>query len=77
MSAIVQIDAISSEAATRLANTVMAAVQSWRQEQESGRLRVETVYDEERAALKIIVLGGQDVTVDLLKVINALIEEPE
>ncbi|MEU8263778.1 hypothetical protein AB0C02_24520 [Micromonospora sp. NPDC048999] len=74
-----QIDAIDSEAATRLINTVMAAVQSRRQGQAegSGHLRVETVYDEERASLKIIILGGLNTAADLLKVIDTPSEEPE
>ncbi|AXG80249.1 helix-turn-helix domain-containing protein [Streptomyces paludis] len=75
VSAIVQIDAVGTEAAIRLTNTVMATIHG--QRPEGGRLRVETVYDEERAALKIIVLGGLDVTADLLKVIDTLIEDHE
>ncbi|WP_405682690.1 helix-turn-helix domain-containing protein [Streptomyces sp. NBC_00057] len=77
VSGIVQIDAISPEATIRLTNLVMAAAQGRHREQGADRLRVETVYDEERAALKIIVLGGLDTAADLLKIINTLIEEPE
>ncbi|WP_232788730.1 helix-turn-helix domain-containing protein [Streptomyces odonnellii] len=78
VSGIVQIDAISPEAMTRLTNTVMALALSRDGSQGSGdRLRVETVYDEERATLKIIVLGALDTTADLLKVINTLLAQPE
>lgn len=76
VSAIVQVDAVDTDAAIRLTNTVMATIHGQRQ-QDGGRLRVETVYDEERAALKIIILGGLDVTADLLKVIDTLIEDRE
>ncbi|MGW5942365.1 hypothetical protein ACWIG3_28815 [Streptomyces celluloflavus] len=38
-------------------------------------VRVESVYDEERATLKIIVLGGPDATAELLKIIRTLTEE--
>ncbi|MFD8964317.1 helix-turn-helix domain-containing protein [Streptomyces sp. NPDC059568] len=77
VSSIVQIDAISPEAMTRLTNTVMALALSRDGSQGSDRLRVETVYDEERATLKIIVLGALDTTADLLKVINALLDQPQ
>ncbi|MYZ36538.1 helix-turn-helix domain-containing protein [Streptomyces sp. MnatMP-M17] len=77
VSAIVQIDALSPEAMTRLTNTVMALALSRDGSQGRDRLRVETVYDEERATLKIIVLGALDTTADLLKVINTLIEQPQ
>ncbi|MFD7102201.1 hypothetical protein [Streptomyces celluloflavus] len=40
-------------------------------------VRVESVYDEERATLKIIVLGGPDTTAELLKIIRTLAEERE
>ncbi|MFE2637257.1 helix-turn-helix domain-containing protein [Streptomyces scopuliridis] len=74
-SVIVQIDAIGPEATMRLTNTVMAAIAHG---QDGGeRLRVETVYDEERAVLKVIILGGLDSTAELLKIVNALIEQPE
>ncbi|WP_326612623.1 helix-turn-helix domain-containing protein [Streptomyces scopuliridis] len=74
-SVIVRIDAIGPEATMRLTNTVMAAIAHG---QDGGeRLRVETVYDEERAVLKVIILGGLDSTAELLKIVNALIEQPE
>ncbi|WP_310715355.1 helix-turn-helix domain-containing protein [Nonomuraea sp. 3-1Str] len=72
-SAIVRIDGIGREAVIRLANTVMAAAGS--RPRDGGPLRVETVYDEERASLKVIVLGGLDGTAELLKIINLLVDE--
>ncbi|GAA2904682.1 helix-turn-helix domain-containing protein [Streptosporangium fragile] len=72
VSGIVLIDAISPEAMTRLSNTIMAAAAHPRG---GARLHVETVYDEERASMKIILLGGLDGTADLLKIINVLLEE--
>jgi hypothetical protein len=39
-------------------------------------LRVETVYDEERARLKIVVLGGATTTAELLRLVDALLGEP-
>ncbi|MDH6118536.1 helix-turn-helix domain-containing protein [Kitasatospora sp. GAS204B] len=76
VSAVVQIDAISAEEATRLVNTVVATVQGPRSGGAADHLRVEHVYDEERATLKVIVLGGLEATAELLKVIDALSEQP-
>ncbi|MEV6418842.1 helix-turn-helix domain-containing protein [Streptomyces sp. NPDC051662] len=74
-SVIVRIEVIGPEAAMRLTNTVMAAIAHG---QDGGeRLRVETVYDEERAVLKVIILGGLESTAELLKIVNALIGQPE
>ncbi|GLW99976.1 helix-turn-helix domain-containing protein [Microtetraspora sp. NBRC 16547] len=73
VSSIVQIDAISPEETIRLTNTVIAAAAA--PPPAGERLRVETVYDEERASLKIIILGGLDSTAQLLKIITALTEE--
>jgi excisionase family DNA binding protein len=72
VSSIVQIDAISPEAMGRLTTTVMAAVGG----RSSGDtpLRIETVYDEERASLKIIVLGDLGTVADLFKLIDSLAE---
>ncbi len=69
-STIVQIDAIGQAATVRLTNTVLAAIGG--RPRDGGRLRVETVYDEERASLKIVVLGSLGDTAELLKLINAL-----
>ena len=67
-----QIDAISPEAANRVATTLMAAAAGRRDGDDP--LRIETVYDEERAHLKIIVLGGLSSSGELLKLVGVLIE---
>ena len=78
-SSIVQIDAIGPAEVSRLTNAVMATVGGRHggrsDERPDDRIRVETVYDEERASLKVIVLGGLSVTADLLKVVDALAQE--
>lgn len=71
-SIIVQVNPISTESSNRLVNTLMAATAS---RQSSAGLRVETVYDIERANLKVVVLGPLDSSAELLKIISALIEE--
>src|SRR5574342_1232471 len=70
VSSIVQIDAISPAAMGRLTTTVMAAVAG--RSPGDAPLRIETVYDQERASLKIILLGDLVTVADLLKLIDTL-----
>jgi excisionase family DNA binding protein len=72
VSSIVQIDAIDADAAGRVANTLMAATNGHREG--DRRLRVETIYDEERARLKVVILGGIGAGADLLRLIAITIE---
>jgi len=73
VSSIVQIDAISPEAMSRVSNTVMAAAGG--RPHDGEHLRIQTVYDQQRATMKVIVLGGLEATAELLKVIAILVEE--
>ncbi|MGW8849853.1 helix-turn-helix domain-containing protein [Streptomyces xiamenensis] len=68
VSGIVRIDAISPAEANRVSTTVLAAIHNRR----GAPLRVESVYDEERAVLKVIVLGDLADTAELLRIIHAL-----
>lgn len=67
-SSIVHIDAIDRAGADRISTHVMGALN----QSGIGRLRVETVYDEDRAVLKVIVLGDLAPTADLLRLINLM-----
>jgi excisionase family DNA binding protein len=67
-SSIVHIDAIDRAGADRITTHVLGSLN----QSGIGRLRVETVYDEDRAVLKIIVLGDLAPTADLLRLINLL-----
>ncbi len=71
VSSIVQIDAISPDRSSRVSNHLMAATSSRGADEP---LRVQTIYDEERARLKIIVLGDPATTAALLQLISALLE---
>ncbi|MYW67725.1 helix-turn-helix domain-containing protein [Streptomyces sp. SID8379] len=71
-SVIVQVDGVGPQQAMRLSNTVVASANSRR---DGGRLRVETVYDDERAALKLVVLGGLADAAELLKIVDTLVED--
>ncbi|WP_328995064.1 helix-turn-helix domain-containing protein [Kribbella sp. NBC_01245] len=67
VSSIVQIDGVDRAGADRISTHVLAALNGRRAE--DGRLQVETMYDEERSVLKIIVLGDVTASSDLLKLI--------
>jgi len=75
VSSIVQIDAISPAAMSRLTTTVLAAVKG--RSAGDPPLRIETVCDEERASLKIILLGDLDTVAALFHLIETVAEVPE
>jgi len=75
VSSIVQIDAISPTAMSRLTTAVMASIQG--RSVADAPLRVESAYDEERATLKIIVFGDLATVADLFKLIETLAEQRE
>jgi excisionase family DNA binding protein len=56
VSSVIQADAVSVETAGRVTNHLVGAAKARRDD--GSVLRVETIYDEERAQLKIIVIGS-------------------
>jgi excisionase family DNA binding protein len=68
-STVVQIDAISPEAATQISNSVGGAIKG-RDRHTDTPLRVDTVYDESRARLKVIITGSLPTTLALLQLIG-------
>ncbi|WP_378739686.1 helix-turn-helix domain-containing protein [Nocardia brasiliensis] len=56
VSSIVQVDAVNRETADRLSTLLMAAANT--RSGDADPLRIETVYDAERARMKVIVLGS-------------------
>jgi excisionase family DNA binding protein len=70
-SSVVQIDAIAPEDAIRVTNSIGAAIKG-RDTASDAPLRVDTVYDETRARLKIIITGSLATTTTLLHLIGAL-----
>jgi excisionase family DNA binding protein len=72
VSSIVQIDVVSPELAGRMTNGVMAAAQGRRAGEPP--LRIDTVYDETRGRLKLIVTGSLTTTTSLLGFINLYLE---
>jgi excisionase family DNA binding protein len=74
VSSIVEIDAISADAASRISTLLTSATAHRREGDE--QLRLETIYDERRAHLKIVVLAGLDASASVLGLVRAVIEEP-
>ena len=72
VSSIVQIEAIGFDAASRVTNTLLAAAKS--RPEGDDPLRVDTIYDQERARLKVILSGGIATTASLLKFITAYLD---
>jgi excisionase family DNA binding protein len=70
-SSIVEIEAVDPDTAERITAMLMAASNSRR---EGPPLKVQTSYDESRARLKVMVIGGIDDTIALLKTLKALSE---
>lgn len=72
VSSVVQIEALSREAADRLTTLLMGAMKGRPRDDEPARL--ESMYDEERNELKIVVFGGPRWSANLLDLISRLIE---
>lgn len=73
-SSIVDVDAVDPTTASRVSTLLTAATAHHRDGDQ--RLRIETMYDEQRAHLKIVVLGGLASTAHIFDLINAVLEEP-
>jgi excisionase family DNA binding protein len=72
VSSIVQIDGVGRAAADRLGTFVLAGVNTGG---DPGRsLRVQTVHDEERDRMKIVILGGAADTAEVLRLIESVID---
>ena len=72
VSSVVAIDAISRPDADRVMTLVMAALNGRRADDEP--MRVQTVYDEERGRLRIMLLGGAQTSAELLRLVSALLD---
>lgn len=68
VSSIVEIEAVDRDLSMRLTNALMSAANSPRKS-DGPPLRIESVYDEARSRLKVIIVGGIDANVYLLKLI--------
>ncbi|GIH27683.1 MerR family transcriptional regulator [Acrocarpospora phusangensis] len=73
VSTVVRIDAIGRAAVDRLTVTLTALGGSG--PRDGVPLRIESIYDEERAALRIVILGGLEDSAELLRIIATLAKE--
>ncbi|GAA3781693.1 helix-turn-helix domain-containing protein [Micromonospora maritima] len=71
VSSIVQLDGVDRAAADRLATLVLAGVNT--HHDPDRPLRVQTVHDEERHRMKIVILGDVAATADLLRLLDAVL----
>ncbi|WP_067697456.1 helix-turn-helix domain-containing protein [Nocardia jejuensis] len=72
VSSIVEVDAIDRTLADRLITLVTAAAQG--RDPHSQPMRIQTVYDAERARLKIIIVGGVGDTARLLEYVEGVLD---
>ncbi|MFJ8579746.1 helix-turn-helix domain-containing protein [Micromonospora sp. NPDC093277] len=71
VSSIVQVDGIDRAGADRLATLVLAGVNTGHDP--ARPLRVQTVHDEERHRMKLVILGDAAATADLLHLVDAVL----
>ncbi|MDL4821991.1 helix-turn-helix domain-containing protein [Actinomadura opuntiae] len=72
VSSIVQVDGVDRAAADRIATFVLAGVNTGRGA--GAALRVQTVHDQERNRMKIVILGGVAATAEVLRLIEAVLD---
>ena len=73
VSSIVEIDALRPELAVRLTNSVTSAPRS--RPHGDAPVRVEAIYNEERARLKVILTGSLETVARLLQMIATFLEQ--
>jgi excisionase family DNA binding protein len=74
VSSVVMIDAVSADTAQRVTTMLTGALKSPRDGDTPAR--IDTIYDEERARLKIIVSGSVETTTHLLAMISVVASAP-
>ncbi|MES2625703.1 MAG: helix-turn-helix domain-containing protein [Pseudomonadota bacterium] len=75
VASVTQIDVISMDVANRITNALMAVTNG--PKDDTTPLRVDSIYDETNARLKIIVTGSIETTIGLLHIINLYAEQPQ
>lgn len=72
VSSIVQVEPMDQDAASRVTIALMAAAKG--RSDADGPLRIDTIYDPERARLKVILTGSLSTTASLLKFMTVYLE---
>ena len=70
VSSVVDIDAVSKDTAFRLTTMLTASVKG--RSASDSPVRIDTIYDEERARLKVIISGSLQTTTVLLRAVETL-----
>ncbi|RSM61707.1 DNA-binding protein [Actinoplanes sp. ATCC 53533] len=71
VSSIVQIDGLAAGAADRLSTLLTAGAKAPRDA--PGQLRIQTIHDEERSRMKVVILGSPAATADILQLLDGLL----
>jgi excisionase family DNA binding protein len=71
VSSIVQIDGLAAGAADRLSTLLTAGAKAPRDSPE--QLRIQTIHDEERSRMKVVILGSLAATADILQLLDSLL----
>lgn len=72
VSSIVQMDAVTQNMAHRVAEHLRSAVEAPRDD--GSALRVETIYDQGHAQLKVIVIGSLPVAANVFRLLGAILD---
>jgi excisionase family DNA binding protein len=72
VSSIVQIDGIGAASASRLSTLLTAGAQAPRPS--PAPLRIQTIHDEDRSRMKIVILGGPAETADIVRLVGDLLD---
>jgi excisionase family DNA binding protein len=75
VSSIVQVDAISPEAVSRVTNMLMVMAKAPRDE--GHPLRIDTSYDDGAARMKVFISGSAETTVSVIRTVATLVEHRE
>jgi excisionase family DNA binding protein len=72
VSSVIQVDAVSQDTASRVTNHLVGAAKA--PHDDGSALRVETIYDEERSQLKVIVIGSLLDAANAFRLLSVLLE---
>src|ERR1700726_2852424 len=72
VSSMVQIDAVSPETARRVTSLLVGAAKAPRDDR--SPLRVETIYDDRQAKMRVIVIGSLSAAADVFRLLGVILE---
>ena len=72
VSSVIRVDAVSQDTASRVSSDLAGAAKTHRDD--ASPLRVETIYNEERSQLKVIVIGSLRDAANVFRLLSVLLE---